>query len=172
MWHVVHEDGDEEDLSREQVELAIQLEGEDENKRKTCSTASSVIVNEIVNYLGEKMNVHTLEDLAQANAFELRQSIRQGLRLRVTEDGMQEYIDRAHILASNSIMRNILDTSSLQSFRRVSGIRFPVELSRCVPEDLHRKIGGGDVGLDSVRKWIEAARDAVEKKSWLGRPPP
>ena len=84
---------------------------------------------------------------------------------------MQEYIDRAHILASNSIMRNILDTSSLQSFRRVSGIRFPVELSRCVPEDLHRKIGGG-VGLDSVRKWIAAARDVVEKKSWLGRPPP
>ena len=33
LWHVVHEDGDEEDLSREQVELAIQLEGEERKDR-------------------------------------------------------------------------------------------------------------------------------------------
>ena len=183
LWHVVHNDGDEEDLSKEQVEEAIErFRLEDERKEEqeeslisNNTTLSSVIAeHEIVTFLQDKINIRNLEDLAQANAFELRQHVRQGLRIRVTEDGMQEYIDRAQILSSNSIMRNLLDDLiNLQSFRRISGIRFPVELSRCVPEDLHRKFDHDNrVTLDSVRKWISEARNIVEKKSWLMRPPP
>ena len=181
LWHVVHDDGDEEDLSRKQVEDAIELlRQKDETSKSGIKNDITLVISEreIVDFLKDKIHVRTLEDLAKSNAFKLRQEIRQGLRIRVTEDGVQEYIDRAQILASNLIMLDLLDNSPLniQSLRRVAGIRFPVHLSRCVPEELHRKLlndgNAYNTSLDSVRRWIKDARRVIDTKSWLKTPPP